>query len=219
MGTHTTIRNVVITERRWLSDLTFELVIQRPQNFDFYPGQRIRIVHAAGERDYSLASGVDAKELVLCIRLVDQGNVSEVLSTCDLPAEIPIKGPYGYFTFKPSTRQAIFAATGTGIAPFSSMVRSGIGGFVFLHGVRQSADLYYRNLFQTAAITYMACLSRVDQESDAFFHGHVTEYLQKHLPLGSYDFYLCGNRGMIRDVTRLVDQRFPGSLVYMEMFY
>jgi NAD(P)H-flavin reductase len=176
-------------------------------------------MHAAGERDYSLASGVDAKELVLCIRLVEQGNVSKFLSTCDLPAEIPIKGPYGYFTFKPSTRQAIFVATGTGIAPFCSMVRSGIAGFILLHGVRQSADLYYRELFQPAAKTYMGCLSNVDQESEAFFHGRVTKYLRKHQPLGSYDFYLCGHRSMIRDVTRLVDRRFTGSLVYTEMFY
>ena len=113
----------------------------------------------------------------------------------------------------------VFVATGTGIAPFCSMVRSGIGGFVLLHGVRQPADLYYRDLFQTAAKTYVACLSSADQESDAYFHGHVTEYLQKHLPMGSYDFYLCGNRGVIRDVTRLVDRQFPGSLVYTEMFY
>jgi ferredoxin-NADP reductase len=214
-------QTAVISGRRWIAANTFELTIQRPKSFDFIPGQRLRLIHAAGARDYSLASGADESTLVLCIRLVDQGrgNVSGFLGTCDIPTEIPIKGPYGYFTFKASTRRAIFVATGTGIAPFCSMAASGIRGFFLLHGVRQSDDLYYRDLLQAAATTYIACISNFDQESKTFFHGRVTDYLEKHLPRGSYEFYLCGRRNMIRDVTRLVDRRFPDSLVYTEMFY
>jgi ferredoxin-NADP reductase len=219
MPTRNTTRTVVISARRWLSAKTFELTIQRPNGFVFVPGQRLRIIHAAGERDYSLASGADENRLVLCIRRVERGRLSGHLSTCHIPTEIPIKGPYGYFTFKPSKRQAIFVATGTGIAPFCSMVRSGVSNFLLLHGVGQKADLYYRDLMQAAANTYIACVSNIDRESKGFFRGRVSDYLKKHLPMGSYDFYLCGRRDMIRDVTRLVDRRFPDSLVYAEMFH
>jgi len=208
-----------ITARRWLAPRTFELSVQRPKGFDFSPGQRLRVIQPAGERDYSLASGVNDRELALCIRLVDQGRVSGFLSTCHIPTEIALKGPYGYFTFKPSTRQAIFVATGTGIAPFCAMVRSGISAFILLHGVPQSADLYYRNLLQSAAKTYIACVSNTEPGPKLIFQGRVTDYLEKHLSGGPYDFYLCGSRNMIRDVTRLVDKRFPDSLVYTEMFY
>ena len=219
MNTNNASYLAIIKQRQWLGPKTFELTIQRPSGFNFFPGQRLRIIHAAGERDYSLASGSDAHELNLCIRLVEQGRVSGFLSTCDIPTEIPIKGPSGYFTFKPSSRQAIFVATGTGIAPFCSMARSGISGFFLLHGVRQSADLHHRDLLEAAATTYIACISKSDQESKTVFRGRVTDYLEKHLPLGSYDFYLCGSRDMIRDVTRLADRRFPDSLIYTEMFY
>jgi benzoate/toluate 1,2-dioxygenase reductase subunit len=43
--------------------------------------------------------------------------------------------------------------------------------------------------------------------------------LQEHLPAAQYDFYLCGRREMIREVTWLVDERFPGSFIYSEQFY
>jgi benzoate/toluate 1,2-dioxygenase reductase subunit len=51
------------------------------------------------------------------------------------------------------------------------------------------------------------------------FRGKVTGYLEQHLTPEAYDFYLCGRSEMIRDVTLLVDERFPGSLVYTESFY
>ena len=51
------------------------------------------------------------------------------------------------------------------------------------------------------------------------FHGRVTDYLRDKLPVTAYDFYLCGRREMIRDVTLLVDERFPGSHIYTEPFY
>jgi len=219
MNTNNASYLAIIKQRQWLGPKTFELTIQRPSGFNFFPGQRLRIIHAAGERDYSLASGSDAHELNLCIRLVEQGRVSGFLSTCDIPTEIPIKGPSGYFTFKPSSRQAIFVATGTGIAPFCSMARSGISGFFLLHGVPHPAERYYRDLVQPAAKIYVACISNAGQTSKTLFAGRVTDYLAQHIPTGAYDFYLCGSRAMIRDVTRLVDCRFPNSLVYTEMFY
>ena len=208
-----------VKARHWLSAKTFELTIQCPKGFSFIPGQRLRIIHAHGERDYSLASGPDERDINLCIRLVERGSLSEFLSTCDLPTEIPVKGPYGYFSFKPSSRQPIFVATGTGIAPFCSMIRSGIGGFFLLHGVRQATERYYRDLIQPAARKYIACISNAGQSSQTLFEGRVTDYLAQHMPAGAYDFYLCGSRYMIRDVTRLVDRQFPNSLVYSEMFY
>jgi benzoate/toluate 1,2-dioxygenase reductase subunit len=51
------------------------------------------------------------------------------------------------------------------------------------------------------------------------FYGRVTEYLEKQLSLDSYDFYLCGRQEMIRDVTAVVDERFPKSLIYTEVFF
>ena len=45
-----------LISRRRLSANTFELELTRPRGFDFFPGQRIRLVHQEIERDYSLIS-------------------------------------------------------------------------------------------------------------------------------------------------------------------
>jgi NAD(P)H-flavin reductase len=129
-----------------------------------------------------------------------------------------ISGPYGYFTHRRSMRPIVLVATGTGIAPFVSMVRSGLKNFTLLHGVRSPENLYYASLFKATAACYIACLSGGDHFREDF-SGRVTDYLNTHLPVGPYDFYLCGRSDMIRDTTLIVDDRFPGSCVYTEIYY
>jgi ferredoxin-NADP reductase len=110
-------------------------------------------------------------------------------------------------------------ATGTGIAPFCSMARAGISDFTLLHGVGKPEDLYYAKLFKQSAHKYVPCLTEAKKLPSNDFQGKVTDYLERNLPSGAYDFYLCGRREMIRDATLLIDERFPDSLVYTEMFF
>ena len=49
--------------------------------------------------------------------------------------------------------------------------------------------------------------------------GKVSECIRKNLRPGSYDFYLCGERKMIREVTLLVDENYQGSRIYTEVFF
>ena len=99
------------------------------------------------------------------------------------------------------------------------MIRSGVTGFTLLHGVDSPEDLYYQPQLEAVADLYVPCISREYPSYSEHFRGRVTDYLQKQLPPAVYDFYLCGRREMIRDVTWLVDERFPGSLLYSELFY
>jgi NAD(P)H-flavin reductase len=218
----TTPLNIQVAEllkRRWLSKNTFEIELTRPAGFDFAPGQRIRFIHQGSQRDYSLVSVPDNETLSLCIRYVEGGAFSPILAAGRIGSQFHFSGPHGYFLFQPSKRPAIFVSTGTGIAPFCAMARSGITGFTLLHGVRSVDELYYASVFRASAKLYVACLSGVSKPPAGGFKGWVTDYLQMHLPPGSYDFYLCGRSEMIRDVTLLIDDRFQGSLVYTEIFY
>ncbi len=190
-----------------------------PPRFEFQPGQRVCLSLGEHERDYSIVSAPGESELTLCIRNVAGGRVSALLSIIDIGSSLLINGPYGYFTYKPSPRPAVFIATGTGIAPFCSMARSGISGFTMLHGASRTDDLYYMSLFKQAAKAYVPCLTEARKLPVNAFGGNVTEYLQRHLESKAYDFYLCGRHEMIRDVTLLIDERFPESLVYTELFY
>ena len=123
---------------------------------------------------------------------------------------------------RPSARPAVFVATGTGIAPFVSIVSAGAGAVCLLHGVRGPEELYYRDILAEQVNQYIACLSDATPGSSAAedaFAGKVTEYIAGSLEPGEYDFYLSGNQAMIRDVTHLVDERFSGSLIFTEIFY
>jgi NAD(P)H-flavin reductase len=210
---------VTLLKRKWLSKKTFEIFLSLPPAFTFKPGQRISLTLDGHQRDYSIVSAQQESELTLCIRMVTGGKLSALLSVADIGASLLMNGPYGYFTYKSSPRPAVCVATGTGVAPFCSMARSGISGFTILHGARLSDDLYYASRLRQNARKYVACLSDSKELPANAFPGKVTEYLEQHLTPGAYDFYLCGRREMIRDVTHLIDVRFPESLIYTELFY
>ncbi len=207
-----------LRDRRWLSGKAFEIALAKPPSFHFTPGQRICLSHEGRERDYSLISAPDDDVLTLCIRYVKEGRVSPFLAMAPVGTSLSFTGPRGYFTYKPSPRRAIFVATGTGIAPFVSMSRSGLRGFTLLHGARSERELYYEALFRSVSGSYIPCITE-SSEGEDLFHGRVTDYLNSMMPREDYDFYLCGRGEMIRDVTLLVDAHFPGSLVYAETFY
>jgi benzoate/toluate 1,2-dioxygenase reductase subunit len=207
-----------IIEHRWLSKKAFEITLRRPKTFNFKPGQRINLKYKNSERDYSLASSLDESHLTLCIRYVEGGLLSQTIGDAGIGTRLSFYGPHGYFTFKPSPRPAVLVASGTGIAPFRSMVRSGTSPDFLLHGVETSEDLYYSEEFQSVAESYIPCLSQ-SKNSQTYFRGRVTDYLQMHLPPDNYDFYLCGRQEMIRDATLLVDELFEGSNIYTETFY
>jgi ferredoxin-NADP reductase len=211
-----------ILDRLWLTKNTFEVKFARPLGFTFTPGQRIRLRHGDMERDYSLISAPDDSQINVCVRLVAGGKISPFLATAESGTKMLISGPHGYFIFQSSTAQAVFVATGTGIAPFVAMARSGITGFYLLHGVGKRVELYFEALFKESTRKYIPCLSREATKPSGlahYYNGRVSAYLEDRFPAGVYDFYLCGRREMIRDVTLLVDKLFPGSRIYTELFY
>jgi NAD(P)H-flavin reductase len=210
---------IKLIDRRWLTKKTFEIKLRKPSSYIIKAGQRVRIYYQTMERDYTPVSAPADPDITFCIRKVDTGKFTPVLSTADIGTRFEISRPEGYFTFKPSPRPPVFVATGTGIAPFCSMVRSGVSGFTLLHGVDSPQDLYYQSELESAADRYIPCISREYQSSGEYFRGRVSDYMQQHLPPAQYDFYLCGRREMIREVTWLVDERFPGSFIYSEQFY
>jgi ferredoxin-NADP reductase len=201
---------VRLLKRQRLDGGTFEFTLSRPDGFSFRAGQRIRFENPSGERDYSLVNAQAAAELQLCVRIVPDGHFSPRLAHAAIHSRFDISGPHGYFIYQPAERPAIFVATGTGVAPFVAMARSGVRGFTLLHGAPDADGLYYRAELRAAAA------AGAPPEA---FTGRVTAYLAAHLPPGAYDFYLCGRSEMVRDVTLLVDRRFPASLVRSEIFF
>lgn len=112
------------SERPYPSLVAFRFEVEG--EFDFVPGQYARISYDDEEpRVYSIASSPNRDFVELCIRRVPGGHLTPVL--CDEVSEgddLFVRGPYGdeLMLNEPSDRDAVFVATGTGVAPFKGMI-------------------------------------------------------------------------------------------------
>lgn len=226
MSTPTDNADAILTaellQRRWLSQNAFEIELTRPPSFEFKPGQTILFLHQSLRRYYSLISTPNDPIISLCVHFVRDGRFSPILANAKIGSRFKFTGPHGYFTFKPSNRIPVFFATGTGIAPFVSFARSGVRDFALLHQAISADELYYQSDFIEITPKYFACLSEAPVKESScpdMFCGKVSDCISKNLPPGCYDFYLCGDREMIQDVTLLADESFPGSYVFTEVFF
>lgn len=212
---------VPLLQRRRLTDNTFELTLARPSGFTFRAGQKITIELDGITREYSLVSGERDPRLTLCIRKVPDGRLTPRLAALPIKSLLNIHGPHGYFLFQETARRSVCVATGSGIAPFVSYMRSGVRVATLLHGVSQASQLYYRNELLGFAKIYLPCITggQVPVERDSFFAGRVTQYLADVMERSPADFYLCGRSEMIRDVTLLLDEQFPDVRIYSEIYY
>jgi ferredoxin-NADP reductase len=92
---------------------------------------------------------------------------------------------------------------------------------LLLHGASSPGRLVYRDLLEPALRGYIPCIRPPDAEhskSTGIYSGRVTDYLQEQLEPGTYDFYLCGRRSMIRDATAIIDRRFAASRLFIETY-
>lgn len=211
---------VVLKERRWLTDDTFVLRCTRPQGFEFVAGQHVALQAGGEERYYTIVSAEQANQLHFLIKRIDQGVVSAALANLPIGHGILMGMPKGYLVRRPTARTRVFVATGTGIAPFVSMIKSGVSAAYLLHGARKVRELYYQQTFLGSVSCYIRCLSAVTdlESSKSVYRGRVTRYIHDELPAGQYDFYLCGKWEMIREATHAIDRRFPEANIYSEGF-
>lgn len=198
-----------------------ELRLSRPADFTFIPGQYASFIMKGYRRDYTMVSAPDSETIDFCVALIDSGRFSRDIQRAGLGMPLKLSGPHGYFVFQSQLNPAVFVATGTGVAPFVAICRSGVVPALVLHGVGNPERLFYQDLLRAACREYVPCLSRSAKghaDLKNVFAGRVTRYLEHHLQAGIYDFYLCGRRAMIRDATALIDERFSGSRLFVEPY-
>ena len=113
-----------------LSEFTkhLELEVNGVPRFGFVPGQwlSVKATTPDGEemtRAYSIASAPSENgHFAFCLNRVQDGFMSNYLCSLDEGAKIAFQGPFGDFILRPPLRDTVFIATGTGIAPFRSML-------------------------------------------------------------------------------------------------
>lgn len=191
------------------------------RDFDFLPGQVIGVsVEKNGPRRlYSICSGNREDQVKILFNVVDEGYLTPRLSDLSDGDVIWITPPRGEFLYDPLP--SFWIASGTGIAPFYSMLRSGLyENKILIHGERFLERFYFYDEFQELlGEDYIRCCSRED--SDGVFSGRVTDYLSEisSLPPG-YNYYLCGRAEMVveaRDL--LIEKGVPFSRIISEIYF
>ena len=180
----------------------------------FVPGQFLSVTATIGEdeitRAYSIASTPDGHRFAFCANLVQDGHLTPFLFSLNIGDEIDFKGPYGAFILRRPVSDSIFVATGTGIAPFRSILLSKLSEnpdhrFTLIFGVRYEHGLLYNSEWSALAarypnFDYQPTLTRPPGHwtgRAGRVQSHTLEALGDRRDM---DVYICGLREMVDDL-------------------
>jgi ferredoxin/flavodoxin---NADP+ reductase len=196
-------------------------------------------------RAYSIASaGYETQELEFYISVVSNGSLTPRLATLKpgdrLNIGDKIRGHFTLDTVPSHHRNVILAATGTGLAPYVSMMRQHRRKpfpfrFLILQGAPLGWEIGYRqelSIYQELLprVTYVPMVSRPHLDPHwTGLTGRITRTFQPENLLQTYDIpldpsqtsvFLCGNPDMIREISETLlplgytahTTQAPGSL-------
>jgi ferredoxin-NADP reductase len=211
----------------------FSFEVPEVDSFPFTPGQWVSLCREINgkkiTRAYSIASTPTGNQFDLCLNRVQDGLFSPFLFDLGEGVAVDLKGPYGTFVIRNPGRDLVMVATGTGIAPFRSMVAhhlasGGTSKVTLLFGVRYPESILYRDDFegwqqQHPNFAFLPTLSR-GPESWTGRRGHVQQHLEEALAgRTDVDVYICGLKAMVDDVReRLKAKGFDRKQIIYEKY-
>ncbi len=136
-----------IIDSEFMTPNMYRLVIERPEGFDYFPGQTIAVHMSGDRRFYSLVSHPDEGNLELGIKVKRGGKFSDTLHSME-GEEIEISGPYGMLHKHITGRRIAILAIGSGIAPLISVLKDiskrGCCEVMLAYGEKDEEHLPYR---------------------------------------------------------------------------
>jgi len=224
--------------------------------FDFRPGQfgvlgmlgnAPRVEEAVPEepapepekmirRAYSIASAsLERRYVEFYLTLITSGALTPRLFALEHGSRLFL-GPKasGIFTLDKVVpeKAVVLIATGTGLAPYVSMLRTMLVNdsqrrFIVLHGARYSWDLGYRGELESLArirpnFTYIPSITRPDQDPHFIgYTGRIQSLLEQGiveresgiaLDPAKAEVFLCGNPEMVKVATEMLEKKgFAGK--------
>lgn len=156
-----------LLKKEKIAEGTYSFYFERPPDFDFYPGQFLKLILDIPEPDergnsrfFSIASSPSEKEYLMLTIRIDRSSFKKELSTLSPGTEVKIDAPFGAFVLNPQeSTPHIFLAGGIGITPFRSMI------------------LYASDMNLSIPITLFASFRRTE---DIIFQKKLTDIQKKH---------------------------------------
>lgn len=195
-------------------------VISFPRNFNFLPGQVVKIAVDLNHppRIYSICSGNHEDEVRILFNIKEDGFLTPKMAAMIPGDKLLVSEPYG--SFLGTNDAAWWIATGTGIAPFYSMFRSGMDkDKKLIHGVAALNQFYFEDELEwSLGENYVRCCSR--ESSCNVVPGRVSKYLSELDQLPDVKFYLCGLPLMVVEVRDLlIEKGVPYENILAEIYF
>jgi len=218
------------TKRFWLQ-------VPELENFDFKAGQFVTFdlpIHEKPNkrvRSYSIASWPDGTNVFeLVIVLMEGGSGTKYLfNEVGVGSELTFRGPQGVFVLPdPIEKDLFFICTGTGIAPFRSMLHYindhnvPHKSIYLIFGTRTKANLLYYDEMRDLATEiqdfhYIPTLSREEWEGKKGYVHDIYEDLAKEKQPAA--FMLCGWKNMIDEAKkRIVEMGYDRKSIHQELY-
>lgn len=215
----------------------FWIELPESPSFDFKPGQFVTLdlpIHQQRNkrwRSYSIASWPDGTNVIeLLIVALDGGaGTTYLFNEIKEGSELTLRGPQGIFILPDTLDKDLYlVCTGTGIAPFRSMVHY-IQQHNIAHkdihlvfGTRTRQDLLYADELKALEQTlpgfhYHPVLSREEWEGNNGYVHHIYEQLSHHNPPAT--FMLCGWRAMTDEAKeRILQKGYTSRDIHVEIY-
>jgi CDP-4-dehydro-6-deoxyglucose reductase len=219
------------TKRFWIQ-------VEELERFDFTPGQFVTLdlpIHEKPNkrwRSYSIASWPDGSNIFELLIVLAEGGLGTtyLFNEVKVGSELTLRGAQGVFTLPDEMANDVFLiCTGTGIAPFRSMVN-----YLHLHhadlknnihlifGCRKREDLLYFDELkklqgQLSGFNYLPTLSRERWEGHhGYVHSIYEDLCQDKRPA---QFFLCGWKHMVDEAKkRIVEMGYDRKTIHQELY-
>jgi NAD(P)H-flavin reductase/ferredoxin len=219
-----------------LSESLWKLQLSLASPLAFYPGQFIEVEvpgQSGSWRCYSIASSPARPDRIdLIVKRIEGGSFSGGIEHLSKGFGLTIRGPYGMSYLRNGERPTLLVATGSGIAPILSILRSAAEQndartFHFYYGARTVSDLIFREEIDSlekrmARFSFKLTLSAAVASDRWDGHvGRVTQALQREITDASpYDAYICGQPEMCESVaTLLMAKGIPEDRIFRDDFF
>ena len=220
----------------------FFMALTSGQLFDFTPGQFVTLdlpIHEQKNkrwRSYSIASAPsNNNEFELVIVYLEGGlGTTYLFNEVEVGTTLLMRGPQGVFVLpKAITTDLYFICTGTGVAPFRSMIldihqkKTPHQQMHLLFGCRQYTDALYGSEFKAFASSepqffYHPSFSRETALREGAHLGYVHETYKRLLASGASKeahFYICGWKNMVDEArTTLAYLGIPKTQIHFELY-
>jgi CDP-4-dehydro-6-deoxyglucose reductase, E3 len=208
-GIKTKILPTRINSLDLLSENIIQVKLRLPptSNFVFLEGQHIDVIGSNSiRRSYSIASIPSNEEIIFLIKKVEYGELSNYwFNKARQNDLLRIEGPKGTFFLRDKSKQLVFLATGTGIAPIISILNgldsqsdfNQIENLSLFWGNRVSQDFIWTPSFKNIKVDFYPIISRKDDncENEVGYVQNIA--LKKIHNMQEINVYACGSSEMI----------------------